>query len=281
MMNRGRTTRVAQGVGYYALMSVVTVLAVFPFYWMLVSSFKTENDLFQINPTLLPPSISLEHYERLINGTGFARQFGNSTAVAIITMVLVILISSLAGYALSRYRFTGGNEFAVLMLVGQMFPSVLLSIPIFMMLSNIGLLNSYGGLIIAYTTFALPFCTWMIRAYFATVPIELEEAAQIDGCHRIGAMLRVALPLAAPGIAATAVLGFILAWGDYLFASILLRSEDMKTLSVGLAAFITQWRIDYGVLMAGSVLTAIPNVIFFMLVQKYIIAGLTAGAVKG
>ena len=115
MMNRGRTTRVAQGVGYYALMSVVTVLAVFPFYWMLVSSFKTENDLFQINPTLLPPSISLEHYERLINGTGFARQFGNSTAVAIITMVLVILISSLAGYALSRYRFTGGNEFAVLM----------------------------------------------------------------------------------------------------------------------------------------------------------------------
>jgi ABC-type glycerol-3-phosphate transport system permease component len=267
--------------GWYALLCGLVAVVLFPFYWMVVSSFKTDQELFELTPTLVPRTPSLGFYERLMVGTPFVRYFLNSTIVALTTTAIVIVVATLAAYSLARFQFRGREPFALSMLVGQMFPSVLLAIPLFVMLSSLQLLNSYTGLVMAYITFALPFCTWMLRGYFMTVPLDLEEAAMIDGATRLGAMTRITLPLAAPGIAATAILGFLLAWNEYLFAAVFINRDELKTLPVGLSGYISPWFVDYGVLMAGSVMASIPVVIFFILVQKYIIAGLTAGAVKG
>jgi ABC-type glycerol-3-phosphate transport system permease component len=268
-------------LAWYVLMSGLSVIALFPFYWMLVSSFKTEAELFELQPTLVPMNPSVEFYGRLVTGTPFLRYFLNSTIVSLVTTSLVIVVATLAAYSLARFRFRGREPFALSMLVGQMFPSVLLAIPIFVILSQIGLLDSFVGLVMAYVTFALPFCTWMLRGHFMNVPLELEESAMIDGATRLGAMVRITLPLAAPGIAATAILGFLLAWNEYLFAAVLVTRDDLKTLPVGLSGYISPWFVDYGVLMAGSVMASVPVIIFFVLVQRYIIAGLTSGAVKG
>jgi ABC-type glycerol-3-phosphate transport system permease component len=268
-------------IAWYVMMTGLTIVALFPFYWMLVSSFKTEAELFELQPTLIPLNPSIGFYERLLTGTPFVRYFLNSTLVSLVTTSLVIVVATLAAYSLARFRFRGREPFALSMLVGQMFPSVLLAIPIFVILSQIGLLNSFVGLVMAYVTFALPFCTWMLRGHFMNVPLELEESAMIDGATRLGAMVRITLPLAAPGIAATAILGFLLAWNEYLFAAVLITKDDLKTLPVGLSGYISPWFVDYGVLMAGSVMASVPVIIFFVLVQRYIIAGLTSGAVKG
>jgi ABC-type glycerol-3-phosphate transport system permease component len=270
-----------QVVGWYALMIGLVVVALFPFYWMVVSSFKTEAELFELQPTLIPTTPSIDFYERLLVGTPFLRYFINSGIVSLVTTTLVIVVATLAAYSLARFRFRGREPFALSMLVGQMFPSVLLAIPIFVILSQIGLLNSFVGLVMAYVTFALPFCTWMLRGHFMNVPLELEESAMIDGATRLGAMVRITLPLAAPGIAATAILGFLLAWNEYLFAAVLITRDDLKTLPVGLSGYISPWFVDYGVLMAGSVMASVPVIVFFVLVQRYIISGLTSGAVKG
>jgi ABC-type glycerol-3-phosphate transport system permease component len=268
-------------VGWYALMTGLSVIALFPFYWMVVSSFKTEAELFELQPTLVPMNPSVDFYVRLISGTPFTRYFLNSAIVSLVTTSLVIVVATLAAYALARFRFRGREPFALSMLVGQMFPSVLLAIPIFVILSQIGLLDSFVGLVMACVTFALPFCTWMLRGHFMNVPLELEESAMIDGATRLGAMVRITLPLAAPGIAATAILGFLLAWNEYLFAAVLITKDDLKTLPVGLSGYISPWFVDYGVLMAGSVMASVPVIVFFVLVQRYIISGLTSGAVKG
>jgi ABC-type glycerol-3-phosphate transport system permease component len=272
---RPRRRRWLGALGLYVLLIALVVPAVFPFYWMAISSIKPEAELFAVNPTLAPGTFSAEFYTRLLVGTPFWRYFLNSLIVAGLTMALVCVVAVFAAYALARFRF------ALSLLIGQMFPSVLLAIPLFVIMSQLGLLDSYVALVIAYLTFALPFTTWMLRGYFMTVPEDLEEAAMIDGCSRMGAMARITLPLAAPGIAATAILGFMLAWNDYLFAAILLNQEELKTLPIGLSGYISPWKIDYGVLMSGSVMATIPVVLFFILVQRYIIAGLTAGAVKG
>jgi ABC-type glycerol-3-phosphate transport system permease component len=279
--SRARRRRRLGTVGFYALLIALVVPAVFPFYWMAISSIKPEAELFAVSPTLAPGTFSTEFYDRLLVGTPFWRYFLNSLIVACATMALVCVVAIFAAYALARFRFAAREPFALSLLVGQMFPSVLLAIPLFVIMSQVGLLDSYVGLVVAYLTFALPFTTWMLRGYFMSVPEDLEEAAMIDGCSRMGAMLRITLPLTAPGIAATAILGFMLAWDDYLFAAILLNQEELKTLPIGLSGYISPWRIDYGVLMSGSVMATIPVVVFFILVQRYIIAGLTAGAVKG
>jgi multiple sugar transport system permease protein/raffinose/stachyose/melibiose transport system permease protein len=279
--SRARLRRRLGTLGFYALLIALVVPAVFPFYWMAISSIKPEPELFAVSPSLAPGTFSTEFYDRLLIGTPFWRYFLNSLIVAGATMVLVCVVAVFAAYALARFRFGAREPFALSLLIGQMFPSVLLAIPLFVILSQVGLLDSYAGLVVAYLTFALPFTTWMLRGYFMSVPEDLEEAAMIDGCSRMGAMLRITLPLTAPGIAATAILGFMLAWNDYLFAAILLNQEELKTLPIGLSGYISPWRIDYGVLMSGSVMATIPVVLFFILVQRYIIAGLTAGAVKG
>ncbi len=281
MPRNGRRGRLLRYVGLYAVLSALAVLVLLPFYWMAITSFRAPDALFSSQPALWVSRPVLEHYATVLLRTRFAAQFANSVIVALSTTLACIVSGSLAGYALSRFRFRGKFLVAVTIFLAMMFPATVVLIPLFLVFRTLGLLNTYGGLILAYTTFALPFCTWMMKGFFDSIPVELEEAAIVDGCSKAGAMCRIALPLAAPGVAATAMFGFLLAWNEYLFALTLTTTEDMRTVPVGLTLFSGEYYTNYGALMAASLLVCVPVLVFFLYTNKYMIQGLTAGAVKG
>jgi ABC-type glycerol-3-phosphate transport system permease component len=265
----------------YAVLTVLAAIVLLPFYWMVVSSFRAPEALFSSKPSLWLSEPVLVHYAHVLRRTPFVIQFENSAIVALCTTLACILTGSFAGYSLSRFRFTGKLVIAVVIFLAMMFPATVVLIPMFLVFRTLKLLNTYAGLIIAYATFALPFCTWMMKGFIDSIPVELEEAAIVDGCSRAGAMFRITLPLAAPGVAATAMFGFLLAWNEYLFALTLTTSEDMRTLPVGLTLFSGEYYTNYGALMAASLMICIPVLVFFLYTNKYMIQGLTAGAVNG
>jgi ABC-type glycerol-3-phosphate transport system permease component len=263
------------------LLIMVVLVLVFPFGWMLSTAFKPPEEVFTEKPRWIPHNPTTQNFYHILFNTAFPRYFGNSVLVAFITMVLSLIVTVFAGYALSRYQFRGKNAFSLWLLISQMFPPVLLIIPIFVLMLKLNLVNKYPSLIITYATFALPFSTWMLKAYFDTVPLELEEAAKVDGCNQIQALFRIILPLAAPGIVTVALFIFILAWQEYMFALTLTRTTEMRTLPVGISLFLGEYRVLWGSLMAGSVVVTAPVVVFFVYLQRYIVQGLTLGAVKG
>jgi ABC-type glycerol-3-phosphate transport system permease component len=265
----------------YAVLLVLAAAVLLPFYWMAISSFRPPEALFSSKPSLWPSHLALEHYAHVLLRTSFVAQFKNSVIVAIGTTLVCILTGSFAGYSLSRFKFTGAFVVSMVIFLAMMFPATVVLIPLFLVFRTLRLLNTYWGLILAYATFALPFCTWMMKGFFDSIPVELEEAAIVDGCSRAGAMFRVAFPLAAPGVAATAMFGFLLAWNEYLFALTFTTSEDMRTLPVGLTLFSGEYYTNYGALMAASLMVCIPVLAFFLYANRYMIQGLTAGAVKG
>lgn len=265
----------------YAVLLVLAAAVLLPFYWMVISSFRPPEALFSSKPSLWPSHLALEHYAHVLLRTSFVAQFKNSVIVAIGTTLVCILTGSFAGYSLSRFKFTGAFVVSMVIFLAMMFPATVVLIPLFLVFRTLKLLNTYWGLILAYATFALPFCTWMMKGFFDSIPVELEEAAIVDGCSRAGAMFRVAFPLAAPGVAATAMFGFLLAWNEYLFALTFTTSEDMRTLPVGLTLFSGEYYTNYGALMAASLMVCIPVLAFFLYANRYMIQGLTAGAVKG
>lgn len=283
-MLRKRTGRKSPLMKYALLYAVLLVLAaavLLPFYWMVISSFRPPEALFSSKPSLWPSHLALEHYAHVLLRTSFVAQFKNSVIVAIGTTLVCILTGSFAGYSLSRFKFRGAFVVSMIIFLAMMFPATVVLIPLFLVFRTLRLLNTYWGLILAYATFALPFCTWMMKGFFDSIPVELEEAAIVDGCSRAGAMFRVAFPLAAPGVAATAMFGFLLAWNEYLFALTFTTSEDMRTLPVGLTLFSGEYYTNYGALMAASLMVCIPVLAFFLYANRYMIQGLTAGAVKG
>jgi len=265
----------------YAVLLVLAAAVLLPFYWMVISSFRPPEALFSSKPSLWPSHLALEHYAHVLLRTSFVAQFKNSVILAIGTTLVCILTGSFAGYSLSRFKFTGAFVVSMVIFLAMMFPATVVLIPLFLVFRTLKLLNTYWGLILAYATFALPFCTWMMKGFFDSIPVELEEAAIVDGCSRAGAMFRVAFPLAAPGVAATAMFGFLLAWNEYLFALTFTTSEDMRTLPVGLTLFSGEYYTNYGALMAASLMVCIPVLAFFLYANRYMIQGLTAGAVKG
>jgi multiple sugar transport system permease protein len=275
-----RKRRIRQIIVMILLILVVTIL-VFPFLWMLSTSFKPPEEIFTERPQWIPDNPTTDNYYNILFKTSFPRYFANSVLVGLITMVLALFVTTFAGYALSRYRFRGKGIFSTWLLVSQMFPPVLLIIPIYVFMIKLGLVNKYSALILTYATFSLPFSTWMLKAYFDTVPIELEEAAKVDGCNQIQALTKIILPLAAPGIVTVALFIFILAWQEYMFALTLTSTTDMRTLPVGISLFLGEYRVLWGSLMAGSVVVTAPVVVFFVYLQRYIVQGLTLGAVKG
>lgn len=263
------------------LLSIVVIGLIFPFVWMLSTAFKPPEEIFTERPRWIPENPTYQNFFHILKETAFPRYFLNSVLVAFITMVVALVATVFAGYALSRYNFRGKGAFSLWLLVSQMFPPVLLIIPIFVFMLKLGLVNTYASLIITYATFALPFSTWMLKAYFDTVPMDLEDAAKVDGCNQIQALARVTLPLAAPGIVTVALFIFILAWQEYMFALTLTRTTEMRTLPVGISLFLGEYRVLWGSLMAGSVVVTAPVVVFFVYLQRYIVQGLTLGAVKG
>lgn len=277
MTSRRRTTWL---VGSIALAVCLVVAA--PFVWMVLTSIKAPHELFSSRLQLFPrDGVYWEAYARIWRSGGFDRYFLNSLLVASAATVFSVALSIFAALAFARYRLVGQNVLLLLILLTQLFPLVLLVPPYYTTMRDLGILDTHLSLIVAYVSFALPFSIWMLTGYFRSIPEELEESARIDGATRLGAYLRVTLPLAGPGIAATVIYCFILAWNEYLFATTFISSPELRTLPIGLQAFIGQYQTDWNLLMAGAVVTTMPVVALFVFLQRYLVAGLTAGAVKG
>lgn len=265
----------------YFLLIVVCIYNVVPFLWMISTSLKTNAEAYAIPPTWLPQNPTLEEgYGKVLLWTNFPRYFLNSAIVSLGTALLSAFIGALAGYGFSRFSFKGRVTLISLILASQMLPGVLLVGPYFKMLAAVRLYNTYPGLILAFTTITLPFSTWMMKGFTDTVPEELDQAAMVDGCSRFGAFLRVILPVITPGIVATVIFAFLLAWGDLLWVLCLTSTESMATVTLGLSQLVTQFRIIWPQLMAGSVIGSLPPIILYLVLQNYLIKGLTGGAVK-
>ena len=266
----------------YLCLGLLVILVASPFIWMLVGSFRpTYEHLQQQGQSLWIDNPTTSNYRRLFREYDFTRYFLNSTLVATLTATFATSIAAFAGYSLARFRFPGRGLVGFLILTTQMLPTVAIIIPLFLWFKQFGLIDTYWALLIAYNAFAIPFCTWMLRGFFAGIPAELEEAAQIDGASQFAAFIRIVLPLSAPGLLATAIFSFILAWQEFLFAVTFTSRAELRTLTVGISAMRGKDVIDWGLLNAGVVVTTIPLAIMFVLVQRYLVQGLTAGAIKG
>jgi N,N'-diacetylchitobiose transport system permease protein len=260
---------------------VVFAVMVFPVFWMVSTAFKPASDILTFTPKLIPSSATLANFEDAINRPYFWRVAKNSLIVVAAVTTLSIVLAFLAALALAKFRFYGRRAFIVLIIAVQMVPLNALIIPLYILLSRANQVDKLTGVIITYLTFVLPFCVWTLRGFLLGVPRELEEAAMVDGSTRFGAFVRILLPLIAPGLVATSIFAFIQVWNEFIIAYILLSSPENQTLTVWLAQFTSLRGTQWGPLMAGATLTAIPVVLFFLAVHRRIAFGLTSGAVRG
>jgi N,N'-diacetylchitobiose transport system permease protein len=263
------------GVAVFAVM-------VFPVFWMISTAFKPDDQINTAKPTWFSLSPTLKHFRDALNAPFFWNGVKNSLIIVCVTVAISMVLALFAAVALAKYRFTGRKLFIVLMIGVQMLPQAGLIIPLYVVLARYHQVNVLSGVILTYMTFVLPFSVWTLRGFIIGIPRDLEEAAMVDGNTRLGAFVRILLPLVAPGLVATSVFAFITSWNEYIFARVLLSDQNKQTVTLWLSYFLgSQRHTDWGALMAGSTLTAIPVVIFFLLVQRKIAFGLTAGAVKG
>jgi multiple sugar transport system permease protein len=272
----------------YAGMTVRSVLilpmlifVLFPFYWIIVTSFKTDLQIQQYHSIYVPDPWTTEQYRSLLQDTPFITWFGNTVFVAVTSTALSVFVAALAAYALARLRFTGAKLLTTLLLVTYLLPSSLLFIPLYSILTNLGIINTYWALIFTYPTFLMPFATWVLLGYFRSIPVELEEAAMIDGANRLLAFWRITLPLAAPALLSVTLFAFTNAWNEFLFAFVFITSERLKTLPIGLQLLVFGDIYPWGQLMAAALMMAVPVVLVYIFAQRYLVAGLTAGSVKG
>ena len=280
---RGLAERVLGGPVLWTGLAALTLFAGAPFLWVLLGSFKTRAELYATPIVYLPQSLAMTNYVEAWTSTltPFSRFFANSLWVSSVTMVATTVISILAGYALARFKFAGRQTFLLVFLATQMFPAVLLIAPLLSQWYALGLIDTYQALIYSNFSFTVPFTVWMLVGYFESIPRELEESAMIDGCTRFGSLLRVVLPLAAPGVAATAIFAFVASWSELLFAITFTSQTEMRTLSAGLLFMVGQYEIQWGQLSAGVIISTVPVAILFTYLQRHLIQGLSAGAVKG
>jgi N,N'-diacetylchitobiose transport system permease protein len=274
------TGRRKSKAGWNILGLLVFVIVGFPVYWMLNTAFKPAKDAIDPDPSLLPTGITLSNFRRALDIADFWGPVGRSLIVSLSVVVIGMVIGLLAALAISRFAFRGRKVVIVGILAVQMVPLVAMIIPVFLLLNDLDQYDKLSGLIITYLTFILPFTVWTLRGFIVNIPKELEEAAMVDGCSRTGAFIRVVFPLLAPGMVATSVYAFIQAWNEYLYALMLL-SQEHQTATVWLANFSTKHGTEYAPMMAGATMMAVPMVVLFLLVQRKMAAGLTAGAVKG
>ena len=267
----------------YVIVAAVTVVLLFPVLWMLISSLQPSHRLMSLPPQLtLGGESGLNNYVKIFSKPEYVRYFINSFITAGGTVVMVLLISIPAGFSFSRYRFRGRNAILTTILSVQMFPIVVILISLYTFYMQWNLLNQYIGVILADTTFALPLAITLMKSFFDTLPRSLDESARIDGAGRLRTLFQILLPLTLPGLVAVGIYTFLSAWDDYLMSMTIMQSNAMKTLPVGLAqSFLGEYAHDYGALMAFSMAGSLPIVLLFVLFQKYMISGLTAGAVKG
>jgi N,N'-diacetylchitobiose transport system permease protein len=276
-MTRKRLNR----IGINALGLLVFAVMVFPDYWMVSTAFKEGRNILSDTPQFFPSPATLSNFDDVIHRGFFWDVVKNSLIIVTTVVAVSLVVGFLAALALAKFRFHGRAAFIVLILGVQMIPLNALIIPLYIQLSNLGLTNELRGVIITYLTFVLPFTVWTLRGFLLGIPKELEEAAMVDGSTRFGAFVRILLPLVAPGLVATSIFAFVVAWNEYLIAYVFLNDPQKQTLTVWLAGFTTQRGTEWGPLMAAATLTALPVLVFFLLVHRKIAFGLTAGAVRG
>jgi N,N'-diacetylchitobiose transport system permease protein len=274
---RRRSIRAA----YDVIGVLVVAVMIFPIYWMVSTAFKPGREILSLTPYWVPAPLTLDNFKTAIAVPFFWNDVVNSLTVVCTVVAISILLAFLAAVAVARFGFRGRSAFIVMVIAVQMVPLNALVIPIYLLLDSVGQVDSLLGVIAYYMAVVLPFMIWTLRGFVHNIPVDLEEAAMVDGASRVGAFMRIVFPLVAPGLVATAIFGFIQAWNEYIIAYVLLSSSSKQTLTIWLASFTTQHGTDWGGLMAGATLTALPVVVFFLLVQRQITGGLTAGAVKG
>jgi multiple sugar transport system permease protein len=268
-------------IGLYMALLFFLLWVVFPFYWMVATSVRPNAELYSRNVTLLPQEFTLDHYRTELDRYQFGVRLRNSIVVASATTVLTMAVSSLGAFSVTRLRYRGRAAIARSILFVYLIPGSLLFIPLYIIVSSMGLTNTLLSLIVTYLTFSIPFCTWMLMGYFRNIPKDMEEAAMIDGCTRLQTFYKILLPLAAPGLVAAGIFAFTLSWNEFLFALIFITSSQLQTVPVGLASHIVADIYMWGPLMAGSTMAAIPVIILYMLAQRALVQGLFAGSVRG
>lgn len=276
--------RTIEQTGRFAFLGLVSILIVLPVYWMINTSFKAPKEVFQRSPTFYPHDPTLMAYEALTMPRGtrvpFVEAMVNSLIAAVGATIVSVVIGICAAYALTRLRFPGRDTFSGLVFGCYVFPGILLFIPIYIQFQQLGLLDTFTGLIIAYQIFGIPFATWMLRSYFVTIPLALEEAARIDGCSRLQSIFYIVIPLAAPGIAASTIFTFTTSWNEFLFAQVIMQRPENQTAQVALYSLMNGDTMPWNQLMAASVLVGIPVLLLYFGAQRFVGGGLTAGAVK-
>lgn len=277
MIHRSRTIDGAR----WALVLLSLILVVFPFYWMINTSLKPSSEIFLSPPTFVSSNWTLDAYVSILTERPFARYFLNSLVVTLGTTVLSVTLAAFAAYGFTRFFPRGATPFVVFLLFTKMLPETLLIIPYFQLMSSVGLLNSYFALILAYSSFALPFSVWMLIGFFRSIPRDIDEAAKIDGASYLQTFFLVILPLARPGLVAVALFTFLIAWNSYLWALVLTTDASMHVLSVGVANMVGEYRVQWNELMAAAVIAAVPVMLLFSFLEKHLVNAITAGAVKG
>ena len=261
--------------------ALIVVVCLFPFVWMGLSSIKQLNELYTIPPRWWPDNPTLANYYKVLFQSRVPRYFVNSVIISVGSTGLALILAIFAANGFARFRFRGRAFWQAFILVGQLLPTAAIIVPLFITLKVLGLVNTYWGLILVYMIITLPLSVWMLTSYFKAIPIELEEAAIIDGASRVGILFRITLPLSKPGIVAVLVYAFITTWNEFIFALCFATDSTVKTLPIGLAEFSTEFNTDWGAIMAASMVMTIPIALLFLLFQKLFVGGLTAGATKG
>jgi N,N'-diacetylchitobiose transport system permease protein len=259
---------------------LVLAVMLFPVYWMVATAFKPGRDILRVDPKFIPSPATLANFDDAIHRPYFWDNVKNSVIIVCAVVLLSLAIGFLAAVAIARFNFYGRRAFIAVIIGVQMIPTAAMIIPLYILLARANQVDRLSGVIVTYLTFVLPFTVWTLRGFVMGIPRDLEEAAMVDGCTRFGAFLRVLVPLIAPGLVATSIFAFVQAWNEFIFAYVLLSSQENQTLTVWLASFTTLRGTDWGPLMAGATLTSLPVVVFFALVQRRVAFGLTAGAVR-
>lgn len=286
MMNHTMTSKIVKKILFYSLVILICAIIISPFIILVSYSLKSNAEIFSFRPTLIPMKTTLASYKNVllsykIGGTGFITWTLNTLIVCLPATAISILFASLAGYSLSRFNFRGKRVFWSVILVIQTLPVIIVLISFYILLGKLRMLDRLESLFLSYIMFFIPVSTWLLQGFFRTISREIEEAARIDGCSYFGVFWRIVFPLAIPGICAVGLFCFVIGWGDYLFASVIIRSARNWTLPLGLMSFQGERQILWGEIMAGSVMITIPIVILFLYLQRYLIKGLMAGSIKG
>lgn len=280
MISGSRRLTLAQRLVLYGILAVLVLVATFPFYWMLLTSLKTGRAVFDTTQVLLARNLTLRNYIDLFRTTDIARWVWITAALAAASTVVALVIGILAAYSITDFRYRGRKFISFAVFLSYVIPQAMLFIPLFLLLNWMKLVSTFLGLVLAYQTFCVPFCTWLLLGYFRTLPGELKDAALIDGCTPLGVLWRIILPLAAPGVATAAIFSFTQCWNEFLYAASLAQSGQIKTISLGIAGFLVSDIFIWGQMMAAAMISTVPMLLLFIFLQRYVVQGLTMGAVK-